>query len=108
MVTAAESERKRGEGGKCEYGRSGGKEDQRAGEEAGKTCPIPRGLTWNIRRVGGTGVAGSRLSAVTVDQRIWRGRLKVGEPSGVGCLRNQRGKHFLWQLLKNLNECAFK
>lgn len=108
MVTAAESERKRGERGKCEYGWSRGKEDQRAGEEAGKTCPIPRGLTWNIRRVGGTGVAGSRLRAVTVDQRIWRGRLKVGEPSGVGCLRNQRGKHFLWQLLKNLNECAFK
>jgi len=36
------------------------------------------------------------------------GRLKVGEPSGIGCLRNQRGKNFLWQLLKNLNECAFK
>lgn len=25
-----------------------------------------------------------------VDLRIWKGRLKVGEPSGVGCLRNQR------------------
>ena len=53
-------------------------------------------------------MAGSRVSTVTVDLRIWRGRLKVGEPSGIGCLRNQRGKNFLWQLLKNLNECAFK
>ena len=115
MVTEAESERRRegekgGEGEKCEDGLSRREEEQRAGEATGKACPSPRGLTWNIRQGGGTEVAGSRLSLMMEGLRTWRERSKVEEPSGmkIGCPRNQREKHFLRQLLKNLSECTFK
>lgn len=104
MVTAAESERKRGEGGQCEYDGAGGRgpEGRRGGR---KDLSDFTGTDLEYKE---SGWEGAGVSAVTVDLRIWKGRLKVGEPSGVGCLRNQRGKHFLWPLLKNLNECAFK
>lgn len=77
---------------------------------ARKGCLSLRGLDSELRQVGGAKVAGSRLSEKMADPRICRGRLKVGEPSGIKirCLRNKREKHFLWQLLKNLNERAFK